>query len=76
MVEVYKNIKLHSSKSGKISIANITNPYGMGSDDVLSIGICLKNNQPEWKVHIPYENLEELIETLEKISQTKIQQKE
>lgn len=76
MIETYKNIKLHASKNGKISVVNITNPYGMGSEDILSIGICLKSNQPEWKVHIPYENLDELVETLTKISQTKTQQKE
>lgn len=67
MIDIIKTIKLQGSKSGKISIANMSNPYGMGSDDVVSIGICLKDDLPEWKVHIPYENLEELIKVLEQI---------
>ncbi|MBT0878536.1 MULTISPECIES: hypothetical protein [unclassified Campylobacter] len=66
--ELISSILLKGTQSGKISLANIKNPYGDGSNDVLSIAVCLKENIPEWKVHIPYENLDELIIALQSIS--------
>jgi hypothetical protein len=39
-------------------------PYGATSHPVVSIGISLKGEEPDWKVHIPYENIDELIEAL------------
>lgn len=66
--ELISSILLKGTQNGKISLANIKNPYGDGSSDVLSIAICLKENEPEWKIHIPYENLDELIIALQSIS--------
>jgi len=53
---------------GKITITTITEPYGPKSNSVASIGISLKSesNEPEWKVHIPKENIRQVIEALEK----------
>ncbi|WP_267524844.1 hypothetical protein [Campylobacter sp. MG1] len=68
-VDVLNTILLNDTQSGKISLANIKEPYGSGSKDVLSVAICLKDNTPEWKIHIPYENLDELIIALQSISE-------
>jgi hypothetical protein len=53
---------------GKITISTIAQPYGPKSESVTSIGISLKANadEPEWKVHIPKSNIEQVIEALKK----------
>ena len=70
MAKTHSEIKmfhLHGTKDGVVSVAHITEPYGPGSEPVVSIGVSLKGNplNPEWKVHIPYENIDDLIEALE-----------
>ena len=62
-----KVMDLAGSKNGKISVAHVTEPYGENSHPVVSIGISLKGDSenPEWKSHIPYENLDDLIEALQ-----------
>lgn len=57
---------LAGTKNGIISISHLEEPYGSGSFPVVSIGISLKKNgeEPDWKAHIPYENLDELINAL------------
>ena len=61
-----KTIALSGTKKGVISVAKIDEPYGAGSGTVASVGISLAGNanEPEWKVHIPMDNLEEVIEAL------------
>lgn len=61
-------IKLHGTKKGGISITKIEKPYGEKSSPVVSIGIFLdtSNEEPNWKSHIPIENLSEVIEELKK----------
>ncbi|PIF03872.1 MAG: hypothetical protein CSA86_04255 [Arcobacter sp.] len=61
-----ETIPLANTKNGIISISNVTQPYGVGSKDVTSIGISLTGEEPEWKVHIPKENIDALIAALEK----------
>jgi len=61
-----ETIALANTKKGVISISNITEPYGAGSGDVTSIGISLTGKEPEWKVHIPKENVDAVIEALQK----------
>ena len=58
---------LDGTKNGSISISTITEPYGPKSDTVVSIGISLKENatEPEWKVHLPKANLEQIITALQ-----------
>jgi hypothetical protein len=60
-------IALSGTKKGVISVARINEPYGVGSATVASIGISLAGNanEPEWKVHIPLDNLEEVIKALQ-----------
>jgi len=62
-------IPLNGTQKGMISITKIEEPYGAGSATVASIGISLSGNtaEPEWKVHIPLENLDEVIKALEEI---------
>ena len=61
-----KTINLSSSEKGVISVTKIDKPYGKDSASVASIGISLSGNidAPEWKVHIPLDNLDEVIEAL------------
>ena len=62
-----KTIALSGTKKGIISVMKIDEPYGADSATVASVGISLAGNadEPEWKVHIPLENLDEVIEALQ-----------
>lgn len=64
---ILKTFPLSETKKGMISVSHLEEPYGTGSFPVVSIGISLKGNDksPDWKAHIPYENLDELIEALQ-----------
>ncbi len=64
--ELLKTIPLSGTDKGVISISNMDEPYGEGSNSVVSIGISIKgnDNNPDWKAHIPYENIDEVIEAL------------
>lgn len=61
-----KTIALSGTKKGIISVVKIDEPYGKSSESVASVGISLAGdaNNPEWKVHIPFDNLDEVIEAL------------
>lgn len=62
-----KTIELSGTKKGVISVTKLSEPYGTGSNDVASIGISLagESKEPEWKVHIPLENLDDVIKALQ-----------
>ena len=64
-----KTIALSGTKKGVISVTKLEKPYGENSATVASIGISLagKADAPEWKVHIPLDNLEEVIEALQSL---------
>ena len=64
-----KTITLSGTKKGVISVTKIDEPYGAGNASVASIGISLvgNENEPEWKVHIPLANLDEVIEALKEL---------
>ena len=64
---VLNSFPLADTKKGVISVSHIEEPYGTGSFPVVSIGISLKgaDREPDWKAHIPYENLDQLIESLQ-----------
>jgi len=53
---------------GKITVTTVEQPYGPNSDSVASIGISLKADaaEPEWKVHLPKDNIAQVIEALKK----------
>lgn len=64
-----KTIALSGTKKGVISVTKIDEPYGAGSASVASIGISLSgdNENPEWKVHLPMDNLDAVIKALQAI---------
>jgi hypothetical protein len=64
-----KTIALDGTKNGVISVTQLENPYGEGSGSVASIGIALDGNanNPEWKVHIPLNNIDDVIKALQEI---------
>lgn len=64
-----KSIDLKSNKKGVITITKLDEPYGKGSGSVASIGISLSGDEssPDWKVHIPLENIDEVIEALKEL---------
>ena len=61
-----KTIALSGTKQGVISVTKIDEPHGKDSASVASIGISLagNTNEPEWKVHLPMDNLDEVIKAL------------
>jgi len=61
-----KSFPLANTKNGVISVSNVDKPYGENSAPVASIGISLKgdDNAPDWKAHIPYDNIDEVINAL------------
>jgi len=64
-----KTIALSGTQNGVISVTKLENPYGEGSGTVASIGISLNGeaNNPEWKVHIPLDNIDDVIKALEEL---------
>jgi len=62
-----KVIPLEGTKNGVISVGKIDEPYGSESSAVASIGISLAGDasSPEWKVHIPLKNLDDVIAALQ-----------
>jgi len=66
--KVIDEFKLSGTEDGKVEIAVIKEPYGEGSDSVASIGIFLNSdaNEPNWKVHLPKENIDTVILALQK----------
>ena len=67
------NLPLSGTKKGKITVSNVTEPYGKDTADIVSVGISLNGQDIQWKSHIPYENLEDVIEILQKALDTKKQ---
>jgi hypothetical protein len=65
--KLIKEIPLASAKDGAITVATVKEPYGKDTAPVVSIGIWLSktSEDPDWKVHIPVENLDEVIEALQ-----------
>ena len=61
-----QTIALSGTKNGVISVTKIEEPYGAGSGTVASIGISLAGDaeNPEWKVHLPMNNLDAVIAAL------------
>ncbi len=65
--QLIKEIPLASTDDGAITIATVKEPYGENSSPVVSLGIWLSktSEEPDWKVHIPAENLDQVIEALQ-----------
>ena len=58
---------LSGTKDGKITITTVEQPYGENSESVASIGISLQAGaeEPDWKVHIPKANIDDVISALQ-----------
>ncbi len=58
---------LSGTKDGKITITTVAEPYGPKSESVASIGISLQTGaeEPDWKVHIPKANIDDVISALQ-----------
>jgi len=65
---VIDEFKLAGTENGKVEVAVIKEPYGKDSHSVASIGIFLnaKNQEPDWKVHLPKDNIDAIIDALQK----------
>lgn len=58
-------IPLAHTKKGNISVTKVNEPYGPNSDPVVSIGISIAGGEtPDYKVHIPIDNIDAIIEAL------------
>lgn len=68
--KLLSSINLASMEGGKILLSRMEEPYGPNSKPVVSIGIALGGDEPDWKVHIPLENIDELIEALKSAKQS------
>ncbi len=65
-MKVIKEIRLDGTSHGMISVGVIDEPYGINSDSVASIAVSLDSDSHnvDWKVHIPKENIDDVIEAL------------
>lgn len=65
-MKLIKEFGLDGTKNGKITVAAIEEPYGKGSHSVATVAISLnsKNEEPDWKVHIPKANIDDVIAAL------------
>ncbi len=61
-----KEFHLADTEDGKIEVSILENPYGEGSKRVASIAIFMiaQGEEPNWKVHIPKDNIDDVIEAL------------
>ncbi len=66
---------LAGTKKGKIVMSNVTAPYGANTADIVSIAIALNGEDVQWKAHIHYENIDGLIEDLNKAKNLKKKKK-
>jgi len=66
-VKQIKEMNLADTNDGKISVNIVPEPYGAGSDSVVSIGVSLQStsSEPDWKVHIPKGNIDAIVEALQ-----------
>jgi len=63
---------LSGTKEGQITVSTVSEPYGPKSEPVASIGISLQAGaeEPDWKVHIPKSNIDDVISALQEAKQS------
>ncbi|MFT7878829.1 MAG: hypothetical protein ABXS91_00395 [Sulfurimonas sp.] len=71
-VTMVEEMDLSGTDNGKITVTTVEAPYGQGSASVASIGISLQGNveDPDWKVHLPKENIDGVITALQKAKES------
>lgn len=62
---ILKSFSLHGTREGEITVSNIDKPYGERSAPVASIGVSLTGGEPDWKVHIPYDQIDDICAALQ-----------
>ena len=62
-----QTMQLASLEGGMITVSHIEKPYGDFSDPVARIGISLHGDtgKPDWQVHIPYHDIDAVINALQ-----------
>jgi len=70
-VEEIEKMGLAGTKNGVICVGVLHEPYGAKSASVATIAISLQKDalEPDWKVHIPLENIDEVILALQKVKE-------
>jgi hypothetical protein len=76
--ESVKIIPYRDRESACITVTHLSEPYGPGTEPVISIGCTLKDtpSDPTWKVHVPLYLIPELIDTLWAVSLDSSEEKE
>jgi len=65
-MKIIKELSLADTKNGKITVGTIDEPYGKGSSSVVSVAISLSGTgEPDWKVHIPKDNINDVLLALQ-----------
>jgi len=59
-------IQYKDRENAFITVAEISEPYGEGTESVVSVGSTLKGDidNPSWKVHVPVYMVDEIIAAL------------
>ncbi|MBD3794360.1 MAG: hypothetical protein IE881_00195 [Epsilonproteobacteria bacterium] len=67
-IEEIEKMVLAGTKNGVIRVGVLHEPYGAKSASVATVAISLQKDasEPDWKVHIPLENIDGVIEALQK----------
>jgi hypothetical protein len=67
-VQKIEEFQLSGTENGKIEVAIISEPYGKDTESVVSVGVFLdsSNSEPDWKIHIPKDDIDRAIEALKK----------
>ena len=65
-MKLIKEFTLAGTKNGKITVGIVKEPYGKDSASIASVAISLsaKSTEPDWKAHLPKENIDEVIAAL------------
>jgi hypothetical protein len=67
-----EEFNLSTTESGKIVVSDLSNPYGEGSESVVSVAVDLENNKEmDYKIHVPYKDIDNLISALQKAKASK-----
>lgn len=66
----HQTISYKDRKNAYIVVKKIDEPYGPGSESVVSVGCTLKGDvdNPSWKVHIPMSLVDDVIESIANVS--------
>ena len=65
-----KNLHLAHTKEGSMSISHIEKPYGEYSEPVVRVSLTLHEDEKATSLDIPYDNIEEVIDALNKAKET------